>query len=127
MVTALVANASDEIKYRVGIKLAAASAAFMEKYAGMPPEVQKLIVTLEPRFDEIDEAATECPACGSQGVARGKYSVAEEVDYDKDRRAVGLGHGEIHAKRLFLSVVRTALGYPSRTRRSQSARRVGRS
>ena len=84
MVTALVANASDEIKHRVAVKLAAATAAFKDKYAGMPAEVQKLIVTLEPRFDEIDEAATECPACGSQGVARGKYSVAEEVDYDKE-------------------------------------------
>jgi hypothetical protein len=84
VVNALLANATDKVLHRVRVKLEAAKAAFQNKYAGMPPEVQQLIVTLEPRFDEVDEAVTDCPACGSQGVARGKYWVDEAVDYDKE-------------------------------------------
>jgi hypothetical protein len=84
VVNALLANATDKVLHLVRVKLEAAKAAFQNKYAGMPAEVRQLIVTLEPRFDEVDEAVTDCPACGSQGVARGTYWVDEGVDYDNE-------------------------------------------
>jgi hypothetical protein len=84
VVDALLADAVDKVKHRVGVKLEAAKAAFQDKYAGMRPAIRNLIVRVEPRFDEIAEAATECPACGSKGVATGKYSLEEEVQYYED-------------------------------------------
>ena len=84
MVTALVAHASDEVKHRVGIKLAAARAAFTDKYGGMSSEIRDVIGTVEPWFFDWEEAATDCPACDSRGIAKGSYWLDEAVDYDKE-------------------------------------------
>jgi hypothetical protein len=40
VVNALLANATDKVNHRVRIKLEADKAAFLNKYAGMPAEVQ---------------------------------------------------------------------------------------
>jgi hypothetical protein len=85
VVTALVAQASDETKHRVAIKLAAAKAAFSDKYGGMSSEMQGLIGRVEPRsFYDWDEAATDCPACDSRGIAKGTFWLDEVEDYDKE-------------------------------------------
>jgi len=82
VVSALVAQASDEVKHRVGIKLAA-KATFAEKYGAMPEELRELIRKMTPQFDETrEEAIAECPACSSQCVAAGV--VTTDADFDRD-------------------------------------------
>jgi hypothetical protein len=85
VVDALLADASEKVTHRVQIKLAAAKAAFAEKYGGMSSEIRDLIGKMEPRFsEEWEEATAECPACDSKGVAKGRFWVDEAVDYDKE-------------------------------------------
>jgi len=83
IVTKLVVNASDEIKHRVGKKLAAAKSAFMDKYGGMPSEMRDMIGRVKPRiFTDWESAVTDCPACDAKGVAKGRYWLDETDDDD---------------------------------------------
>jgi hypothetical protein len=84
VVDALLANASDKVTHRVQVKLAAARAAFVEKYGEVLEELFQLIRKMPPQFDQMQEAVAECPVCGSQGVAGGEMSVDVAGDHEDD-------------------------------------------
>jgi hypothetical protein len=83
MVDALLVAASDKVTRRVQVKLAAARAAFEERYGETQRELREFVKTVVPRFDEREEV-TECPACGCKGVAKGEHSVNADVSAGKD-------------------------------------------
>jgi hypothetical protein len=89
VVDALLADASDRVTHRVNVKLAAAKAAFIQKYSEMSDELGDLIKRMVPYTGLRDEAVADCPACESVGVVEGEYWVDGDVEFDQ--------HGEPHS------------------------------
>jgi hypothetical protein len=101
VVDALLADASDRVAYGVTVKLAAAKAAFTQKYGEMSDELRDLIQRISERHNKDEEAIADCPACGSVGVAEGEYFVDGDVEVDH--------HGEPHAWSVVKSMPRDFL------------------
>jgi hypothetical protein len=102
VVDAWVANATDKVRQRVQGKLAAARAAFAEKYGAMPEELRELIRKMTPQFDETrEEAIAECPACSSQCVAAGVVTADVDADFDRDGLAYTWSWAEFSPSTLF--------------------------
>lgn len=65
------------------IKLAAAEAAFANKYTD---GLRGVVWRIEPYLgDEMYESTVSCVVCGSNGVAEGEASLEETVNYEHDR------------------------------------------
>jgi hypothetical protein len=90
VVDAALAVASDKVTHRVQVKLAAAKAAFAERYGEMPEESREVIRRISPAFDETEGAIAECPACGCKGIAVGRHSLDDYVRYDEEGEPQGL-------------------------------------
>jgi hypothetical protein len=87
VVDALLADAIDKVTRGVNVKLAQAKAAFTRKYGEMPDELQDLIRRIAPHTGLSDEAAADCPACGSIGLAEGEYWIDGDVEFGRDGEA----------------------------------------
>jgi hypothetical protein len=83
VVDALLADASDKVAHRVGVKLAQALAAFERRYGEEPPEMLGFVRGLAlPHALDGDQALADCPACESLGVADGEHEVEWGVEDD---------------------------------------------
>jgi hypothetical protein len=90
------------VRQRVQGKLAAARAAFAEKYGAMPEELRELIRKMTPQFDETrEEAIVECPACSSHCVAAGVVTADVDADFDRDGLAYAWSWAEFSPSTLF--------------------------
>jgi hypothetical protein len=90
VVDALLADASDKVGHRVGVKLAAARASFERLYAQVSAEALEIARRIaQPRVYEANEAPSMCPACESTGVATG----ARDIEMKPGRDEAGRAHG----------------------------------
>lgn len=96
VVDALLADASDKLAYRVGLKIAAASANLEVRYGAERPEVLNFVAGLaRPRASDLTTELAECPACAYTAVATGEHELRWDYepqpgDWGPDDVPVGL-------------------------------------
>jgi hypothetical protein len=84
VVDALLAKASDQVKYQVGVKLAGARAAFRQRYGEESPEILPVVRQVAAAQDgDDDQMPAECPVCQSRGFVTGGYDVEWAPGWDE--------------------------------------------
>jgi uncharacterized protein (DUF952 family) len=83
VVDALLADASDRVKHRVGVKIASAVAAFNHLYGEAPEELLQAVRKFAAsQVYERNQEPSECPVCQSTGVATGVHDVDYEAEWE---------------------------------------------
>jgi hypothetical protein len=76
VVDTILEEASSKVSHRVAVKMQVAKARFERDYNDLPIKLRAdVISTRETGIVRLDEAAMECPACDSRGLASGEVTV----------------------------------------------------
>jgi hypothetical protein len=83
VVDALITDSTDKALHRVQIKLAAAKARFIDKFAELSPELVAAVRLVSPGDTDLEEQH-ECPSCQSIGLGTGVHHVEDEYEVDNE-------------------------------------------